>query len=168
MPIVFRNSASWRRRAPRCAACIMICLAVCVGAISPRAHAQALGAITGAVTDRSGAAVPRAKVTATETETSFARSITCDDTGHYTVPSLRPTDYTLAVEATGFDRFVQQNIRLVADQTATIDVQLKIGSTAETMTVSATGSSAPLVDAATPTLTEVVGTTRISELPLNG
>src|SRR4029077_3021315 len=107
---------------------IMICLAVCVAAVSPRAHAQALGAITGTVTDPSGAAVPKAKVTATETETTFARSITGDDAGHYTVPSLRPTAYTLTVEAQGFDRFVQQNIRLVADQTATIDVQLKIGS----------------------------------------
>ena len=73
------------------------------------------------------------------------------------LPCGRPITRS-TVEAAGFERFLQKNIRLVADQTATIDVQLKIGSTAETMTVSATGSSAPLVDSATPTLTEVVGT----------
>jgi hypothetical protein len=139
-----------------------------LAAFAARARGQALGAITGTITDPAGAAVPRAKVIATESETSFVRTILSDDTGHYTVPSLRPTDYTLSVEATGFDKFVQTNIRLVADQTATIDVQLKIGATAESLTVSATASTAPLVDAATPTLTEVVGTTRISELPLNG
>src|SRR5258708_3524704 len=68
---------------------------------APAARAQALGAITGTITDPSGAAVPRAKVTATESETSFARAITSDDTGHFTLPSLRPTEYTLTVEATG-------------------------------------------------------------------
>lgn len=81
---------------------------------------------------------------------------------------MRPTDYTLTVEVTGFDKFVQRNIRLVADQTATIDVQLKLGSAAESVTVSASSSLAPLVDLATPTLIEVVGTVRIAELPLNG
>src|SRR5215467_11052008 len=108
-----------------------VMLAICAGATITAAHAQALGAITGAITDPSGAAVPRAKVTATESETSFARSITSDDTGHFTLPSLRPTEYTLNVEATGFEKYVQQRIVLVADQTATIAVQLRIGSTAE-------------------------------------
>jgi hypothetical protein len=135
---------------------------------STSARAQALGSITGNVIDPSGAAIPRARITATETGTGFERSMTTDETGHYTVPSLRPTEYSLTVEASGFTKFVQQSVRLVADQTATIDVQLRVGSTAETMTVSATGADAPLVDAATPTLTEVVGNTRIEELPLNG
>src|SRR5690349_4206866 len=97
-------------------------LAVCLGAFSPHVRAQALGAITGTITDPAGAAVPHAKVIATESETSFTRSIMSDATGHYTVPSLRPTDYTLTVEAPGFDKFVQPKIVLVADQTATIDV----------------------------------------------
>jgi len=145
-----------------------VMLALCASATIAAAHAQALGAITGTITDPSGAAIPKAKVTATESETSFSRTITSDDTGHYTVPSLRPTDYTLTVEAIGFERYVQTKIGLVADQTATIDVQLRIGSTAEALSVSATASTAPLIDAATPTLTDVVGTMRISELPLNG
>src|SRR5947207_3376209 len=143
-------------------------LACCLCAVSIAARGQALGVITGSVTDPSGAAIPRAHVTATETGTGFERSIATDDTGRYTVPSLRPTEYTLTVEASGFAKYFQKNIRLVADQTATIDVQLKVGSTAETMTVTAAAEDAPLVDAATPTLTDVVGNTRIEELPLNG
>src|SRR5262249_20167670 len=99
---------------------------------------------------------------------SFERTITSDDSGHYTVPALRPTEYTLAVEAVGFDKFVEPHVRLVADQTATIDVPLKIGSTTESVMVSANAAAAPLADSATPTLTDVVGTMRISELPLNG
>src|ERR1051326_8118627 len=145
-----------------------IVLGGCLSVVVHTAHAQALGSITGLVTDPSGAAVPFAKVTATESETNFTRSITADDTGHYTVPMLRPADYTLSIEAPGFDKFVQQNIRLIADQTATIDAQLKVGTGVERVTVSATASTAPMTDAATPTLTDVVGTTRIEELPLNG
>ncbi len=72
------------------------------------ARAQALGVITGSVTDPSGAAIPRAHVTATETGTGFERSIATDDTGHYTVPSLRPTEYSLTVEASGFSKYVQK------------------------------------------------------------
>jgi hypothetical protein len=141
--------------------CAFLLLAGCV-------WAQALGVITGSVTDPTGAAVPRAHVTATEIGTGFERSIATDDTGHYTVPSLRPTEYSLTVEASGFAKYFQKNVRLIADQTATIDVQLKVGSTSDTMTVTANAVDAPLVDAATPTLTEVVGNTRIEELPLNG
>ena len=143
-------------------------LTSCLCLPSTQLRAQALGVITGSVTDPSAAAVPRARVTATETGTGFERSIATDDTGHYTLPSLRPTEYSLTVEASGFAKYIQKNVRLIADQTATIDVQLKVGSTAETMTVSAIAADAPLVDAATPTLTEVVGNTRIEELPLNG
>src|SRR5260221_11381008 len=105
---------------------------------------------------------------ATEIGTGFERSMATDDTGPYTVTSLRPTEYSLTVEGSGFAKYFQKNVRLIADQTATIDVQLKVGSTSDTMTVSASAVDAPLVDAATPTLTEVVGNTRIEELPLNG
>jgi hypothetical protein len=145
-----------------------VAVAICLASAAATARAQALGAITGTITDPSGSAVPRARVTATESETSFSRVISSDETGHYTLPSLRPTDYTLTVEAAGFDKYIQRNIRLAADQTATIDMQLKVGAATETLTISADSSTAPLVDAATPTLTEVVTTTRITELPLNG
>src|SRR5207248_11641574 len=131
-------------------------LACCLCAVSTAARGQALGLITGSVTDPSGAAIPRAHVTAIETGTGFERSIATDDTGRYTVPSLRPTEYSLTVEASGFSKYVQKNIRLIADQTATIDAQLKVGSTSDTLTVTASAVDAPLVDAATPTLTEVV------------
>ncbi len=76
--------------------------------VSSVAHAQALGVITGSVTDPSGAAVPRAHITAIETGTGFERSITTDDTGRYTVPSLRPTEYSLTVEAPGFSKYFQK------------------------------------------------------------
>jgi len=140
---------------------VLVLLAVLGGA----ARAQGLGVITGTVTDSSGAAVPGARVTAAETGTTFKRSIPADETGHYTIPSLRPTEYTLSVEAANFQKFVQSGITLLADQTATVNVRLQLGSVSENVTVSANAS---LVDVATATLTDVVGQTRIEELPLNG
>jgi hypothetical protein len=63
-----------------CHSGLVALLLSCLGA--GIARAQALGAITGTVTDPSGAPVPSAKVTATETGTSFARVIAADGTGH--------------------------------------------------------------------------------------
>src|SRR6266566_2662411 len=138
---------SLAKNGPACQiVCTLLLLAGALCVVSTVARAQALGVITGGVTDPSGAAVPRAHVTATETGTGFERSITTDDTGHYTVPSLRPTEYSLTVEASGFSKYFQKNIRLIADQTATIDVQLKVGSTAETLTVTAGAEDAALGD----------------------
>ena len=149
-----------------CTSSLLLLILTTSSLVTNLGRAQALGAITGTITDPSGAAVPGAKATATETGTSFERSITADSAGHYTLPSLRPTGYTLTVEAAGFRKFMQ-SIQLIADQTATINVQLQLGAAAESVTVSDTASRVQ-VDLATPTLTEVVGTTRIEELPLNG
>src|SRR5579863_8217717 len=101
---------------PVAGALLLLAASAC---IVSTAAAQALGVITGAVTDPSGAAVPRARVTATETGTGFERSITTDDSGRFTVPSLRPTEYSLTVEASGFAKYAQKSVTLVADQTAT-------------------------------------------------
>ncbi len=166
-----QQSKSARRRrlhriVPHSAVVALVLLGL-AAATADFASAQALGAITGTITDASGAVVPNAKVTATEVGTGFERSIFSDDSGHYTVPSLRPTDYTLTVEADGFRKFVQKNIQLLADQNATVQVRLQVGAVTDSVTVSAEGS-AVLVDVTTPTLIDVVGTTRIEELPLNG
>src|SRR4051794_31226094 len=90
--------------------CAAIALFAVIGVMPQVARAQALGAITGVVTDSTGASIPKAKVTATEIGTGFERSILSDDAGHYTVPNLRPTEYNLSVEAAGFRRYVRNNI----------------------------------------------------------
>ena len=90
------SSTYWRRRVWQFAgryACTVIVLASYLRVVATVAQAQALGTITGTVMDPSGAGVPKAKVSATETEASFARSIVSDDSGHYALPSLRPTVY---------------------------------------------------------------------------
>lgn len=131
---------------------------------APSAYGQAFGTISGEVTDPSGAAVAKAKVTATESETGVGRTVTTDANGHYVIPNERPTQYTITVEASGFQKFVQ-GITLLANQAATVDFRLHIGAANQTVTVTGT---APLVDTTTNTLGDVVGSARMVELPLNG
>jgi hypothetical protein len=81
------------------------------------------------------------------------------------LPSLKPSTYNLTFSAAGFASSTQNGVTLLADQTATVNVTLKIGQAAETVTVSA---DMPQVNTTTATMSEVVEQRRVVELPLNG
>lgn len=133
--------------------------------ISSPAFGQAFGTISGTITDQSDAVVPGAKVTITESDTGFSRNAVADSNGYYVVPNLRPTKYNLSVLATGFKKFAEQNIPLLANQAATVDIRLQVGSVTQTLEVSV---AAPLVNTTTQTLGDVIERERMVELPLNG
>ena len=155
-----------KRRAPGSFAALaaLMCTLLLILAAS-RAYGQAFGTISGNVVDPSGAVVPGAKVVATEAGTGSTRSAVSDSSGHYVIPNLRPTEYTLSVEAKGFRKFIEKNITLLANQAAPVDIHLLLGSAIQSVTVT---GGAPLVNTTTQTLNEVVGQERMVELPLNG
>jgi len=128
-------------------------------------RAQGLGSITGRVTDPAGASVAGAQVRATQEGTGFSRTAMTDAEGLYIIPSLQPATYTLTVEAKGFSTSKESAITLLADQTLTVNVGVKLGMTTEVVTVT---GGALQVDTATSTLKQVIEQERISELPLNG
>jgi len=127
-------------------------------------QAQGLGTMVGTVTDPSGGAVVSAKVTATEIGTGFAREAKTDERGYFVIPSLRPAEYTVSVEATGFS-VTKQGVTLLADQALTVNVQLKLGMSTETVNVTSGDSQ---VDTTTATIAQVVEQQRLVELPLDG
>src|SRR5947208_12968181 len=127
-------------------------------------HAQGLGSIVGTVTDPSGGAIASAQVTATEVGTGFAREASTGVEGHFVLPSLRPAAYRVSVEAKGFS-VLNQGVTLLADQTLTVNIQLKLGMSTEIVTVSGASSQ---VDTTTATIAQVVEQQRMVELPLNG
>ncbi|MGH9469029.1 MAG: carboxypeptidase regulatory-like domain-containing protein [Terriglobia bacterium] len=143
---------------------LLACLA-CIGMASVSARAQAFGSISGAITDPSGAAVPGATVTALETGTGFTRTVQTDASGQYVIPNLRPTRYEITVEAKGFHKLTQRGIVLLANQAATVNVRLQLGSAVQSVTVT---GNATLVNTTNSTLNDVVGQARVVELPLNG
>ncbi len=127
--------------------------------------AQGFGEFLGTVTDPTGAVVAGAKVTATEVGTGFARSTVTSGEGFYTIQSLRPSSYSVTVEAPGFRSFTQTGVTLGADQSATVNMKLEIGATTESIQIVANSIQ---VDTSTSTIRQVVDESRMVELPLNG
>ncbi|MDX6456431.1 MAG: hypothetical protein QOE55_128, partial [Acidobacteriaceae bacterium] len=64
--------------------------------------AQTSANLYGTVTDAGGAAVPGAKVAATDVATGVVTNTTSDPSGNYSFPSLVPAEYSVAVDAPGF------------------------------------------------------------------
>jgi hypothetical protein len=126
--------------------------------------AQGYGTITGTVTDPSGASVASATVKAIQTQTGRETVVTSGSQGDFVFPTLLPSVYSLSVSATGFQSYTQTGIVLQADQKLTANVRLQIGSATETVTVTGELSQ---VDAQTGTLSQVIDTARVVDLPLN-
>src|SRR6185312_3508272 len=98
--------------------------------------------VRGAVTDPTGAVVPGATVTLTDTSTGIAVVRKTDSRGLYTLNGLRPGGYNLFVESNGFRRFESRNITLAVSQQAVINVTLELGALASSVEVT---ESAPLL-----------------------
>ena len=122
----------------------MLVAIVAAGIISISAQSQALnGQIEGVVTDKNGAAVPNAMVTARNIETGAERKASTEDGGVYRFPLLPLGTYRITIEATNFKRLVREGVTLATGQTATIDAALEPGGLQETVTVT---SDAPIAD----------------------
>src|SRR5437899_274592 len=133
--------------------------------VAVSSQAQGLGSIAGRITDPGGASVANAKVTALQVGTGFSRTALADAEGLFVIPSLQPATYDLSVEANGFTTSRESRICLLADQTLTVNVGLKLGMTTEVVVVS---GNALQVDTATSTLKQVIEQQRLVEMPLEG
>src|SRR5579862_1373726 len=94
---------------------LKLALTLCVLGLllAPVSHSQVVTAtLTGTVTDDTGASVPRASVTATETTTGVSRSTVTSADGVYSLPFLSPGTYRVEIEKTGFKKFSRDSISL--------------------------------------------------------
>ena len=119
-------------------------------------------ALRGVVTDASGAVVPGAKVTITETERNIPHPVTTDEAGRYNATALPPGQYTITVEAQGFKKQSRPPFQLLVQQQATIDFRLEVGDVNTTVTVSGT---AELLNTTIANLGQVVENKYIISLP---
>lgn len=139
---------------------------VLVLAVTAALYGQATtGQFSGTVTDASGALIPNAKVTVTNTGTGASRAVTTDQTGTYLAPLLPPGAYNISAEAPGFKKEVQSNVELQVNQAATLNFTLQPGQVSETIEVT---GAAPQLEAQSSSLGTVVNTQLTEELPLNG
>jgi len=128
-------------------------------------RAQVSASIKGTVTDPSGAPVPAATVTTTNTETGAARSAITDQAGRYQIVWLAVGQYQVGVSKPGFQDAIRSGIRLVVGQEATVDLKLQVSALRAEMRVN---GDAPIVSATTKDISGLVGEQQVKDLPLNG
>ena len=95
------------------------------------------GSISGTVTDPSGAVIPNATVTATQVGTGNSYTRQTSANGAYDFGPLPSGMYTLTVSANGFQRYIQNNIAVNEQTSSDKDIQLNVGSSAQTVMVEA-------------------------------
>src|SRR5258708_4295349 len=111
--------------------------------------------LSGTVRDPSGAGVPSAKMTLTNSATGVARKVDADSKGRYSLTNVEPGTYGLRAEHEGFKAAVQQGVVLTVGGSTNLDVTMQVGSVHDVITVSATE---PLIETTSANLsTEVTG-----------
>jgi len=139
-------------------------VAACLWAIPSSASAQAVtGTLLGNITDSSGGSVPGVTVTATEVQTSVARSTVSNEAGHYTFASLPNGKYTVSAELQGFKKVIRQNIDVEVNTTIRVDMTLEVGSMTESVTVAA---ESPVLQTDRTDTGRILDSKFISDMPL--
>ncbi|HEY3625758.1 MAG TPA: TonB-dependent receptor [Terracidiphilus sp.] len=128
------------------------------------ARAQTVnGVITGTITDPSGAVVPNAKVTITNTGTGLTQNTTTGAGGDYRFQLVPPGVYTVQLEASGFGTEKANNVVVQASQTVPFSVKLKVASQSQLIEVT---GQAPLVQTESSDLNMQVDNTTIQNMAL--
>ncbi len=123
------------------------------------------GSIYGTVTDTSGAVIPSAIVTVTNVQTEESGTAPSNGSGNYIFPALVPGSYTISAQVAGFQTMTQKEVHLSANQNVQVSFSLKVGSTNQSVTVTA---ATTFVDTRESQLGETVDEKQIQDLPLNG
>ncbi|MGH9662900.1 MAG: carboxypeptidase regulatory-like domain-containing protein, partial [Bryobacteraceae bacterium] len=121
--------------------------------------------LVGTVTDPSGAVVAGASVEAKNIGTSVTRATTTDASGEYTIPNLAASRYSVTVTMTGFKSFNVPQVELQVAQRAVLNARLEVGTVGQELTVTA---APPMIDTASSSVGQVVDTTAVEHMPLNG
>ncbi|HEV2416357.1 MAG TPA: carboxypeptidase-like regulatory domain-containing protein [Terriglobia bacterium] len=142
-----------------------VCALFYFAGLARPARAQVFASISGIARDQAGAALPGARVTATNTETGFARSAATDGDGRYAIVSLPVGEYSVTAKKSGFESVLRRGITLTVAQDAEVDFALLLGEVRQQVAVT---GEAPEVAATTAETAGLVGERQVKDLPLNG
>jgi hypothetical protein len=146
----------------------MVTLIAAIGLLLPvsRSFGQALnGTLLGTVTDATGAVMPNAKITITETLTGISRSLSTNQSGNYEFSDVPPGIYSVTAEQQGFRRETRNNNEVQINSTLRVDMRMVPGTVSETVTVSDT-AAALQTDRAD--IGEKIEANQLGELPVGG
>ncbi len=138
---------------------------ICALVLAVAAFAQGdRGTITGTVSDPAKAVVPSAAIVLRDIDTGAEYRTTTTETGNYTLAQVPSGVYTVTVEAPGFSRYIQQGVTVMVAGTVRVDVVLKLGSTSDSVTVTA---DAALLKTESAEQSYNIATERLNALPIN-
>ncbi len=137
-----------------------LCLLVCIH--RPAFSQGATGSVTGLISDPSGALVPHAVVTLTSRETGLKQSTTATASGLFRFPNVRIGEYDLTVEAPGFQTTKVEGLRVETAVATQRNVELRLGATAETVSVVA---DMPLLQTENSSVGTVVNRSLLDRVP---
>src|SRR5882762_10949656 len=103
----------------------------CVLLANQALFAQTFAALSGSTRDTSGAVLAGAVVTAVNLGTNAARTVTTNEAGDYSFPSLPPGTYLVRVEKPGFKTVIRNQIELQVQQAGRIDFEMQVGQVSE-------------------------------------
>ncbi len=124
------------------------------------------GTITGAVTDPTGAIIPSAAVTLTDTDTGLVLTGSTNKSGVYVFSPIKIGTYSVKAEAKGFAAAEISGLTLNVDQRLQANLKVQPGSVSQTVTVSSTGER--LLETESSSVGQVVSSKVINDTPLNG
>jgi hypothetical protein len=131
--------------------------------LAPVAQAQYRASLRGVVSDPTGAVIPGAIVTLTNTETNEKQTSTSDANGLYNFNALPPANFQLTVERDGFQKQVINSVRIIPEQANALNLRLQVGQQSQTVTVN--GSELPGLETATASLSGTITSNQIQHLP---
>lgn len=138
---------------------VLLLLAAC----SAGAQLTGKGAITGTVTDSTGAVIPDAQLTATNLATGIKATTETTGTGNFTFSNLDPGIYSVTTIAKGFSKLVQENMHVNAMESQTYNPVLTVGATTQEVTVTA---QPPQLETSNATLGATMEQETYSKLPI--
>ncbi len=124
---------------------------------------QSTTSLRGAVTDSTGAVIPDAVVTITIDSLGFTRKTVSDSSGIYQFLQIPPGAYAIKAEKTGFSTVVLNNVALLVNTPATVDVKLEVGNVNQTIAVEA---EAPAINTTDASIGNAFNQTQVRQLPL--
>jgi len=143
---------------------LLVFLAVLFCAVGAFAQSGTTGALSGTVTDPSGAVIAGATVTATNVGTGQERTATTDATGGYKFSLLPPGSYSVKFSAAGFKTAEIASVTVNATETAVQNQSLAVGAQSEEITVESTTQRLQTQNA---TMGTLVGAKTVTDLPLS-
>ena len=129
------------------------------------AQSETTGALSGQVTDQSGAPVPGADVTAASSTTGLHRTVQTDENGRFSFPDLKPGPYVVQAKASGFEDQAIGPVPVPLGQTQTVNLVLKVAAQKTAVEVQ---STAPLINTENPNTATTLEAAAIADLPNAG